>query len=106
MTTPKDLSPRQGKVLRYCCSKYESGVTVTPDMCIVLIRWSDLPHTPMQAQNTLRKLKSFGLVAPVENGYRATQDGLALIKRADKEGLWRKPPPPSVTNLPRRKKEK
>ena len=75
-------------------------------MCIVKIKWSDLPQSLMQAQSTLRKLKSFGLVAPVENGYRATKDGLTLMKRADKEGLWRKPPPPSVTNLPRRKKEK
>jgi hypothetical protein len=106
LTTTDDLSPRQGKVLRYCCSKYESGVTVTPDMCIVKIHWSDMPKSPMQAQGALRKLKSFGLVAPVENGYRATKDGLALIKQANEEGLWRKPPPPSVTNLPRRKKEK
>jgi RIO-like serine/threonine protein kinase len=96
----KKLSPRQGKVLRYVCCKSRNDVIVTPEMCIVHIAWSDMPHTAMQARSALVSLRKVGLVERVDKDqYRATEDGFAVMKEADKRKLWRKAPPPSVTNV-------
>lgn len=99
MTKPEELSPRQGKVLRYLCSKYRNGEQVKPDRLVNRIAWSDLPHTFMSAQATLERLAEFGLVVRSDDGYIATKAGIALMKEADKAKLWRSPPPPSVTNI-------
>lgn len=95
-----DLSPRQGKVLRFVCSKHKSkSDPVTPEMCIVLIRWSDMPHTAMQARSALSRLRKLNLIDRVDKDqYRANETGLAVMQEADKRKLWRKPPPQSVTN--------
>jgi hypothetical protein len=97
--TPEELSPRQGKVLRYLCSKHRGSEPVTPDKFVIKIAWSDLPHTVMSAQATLERLTEFGLAVRSDGGYIATKAGLALMKEADKAKLWRSPPPPSVTNI-------
>jgi hypothetical protein len=68
-------------------------------MTINKIAWSDLPHTLMQAQVTLRRLAKLGLTERSGDGYRATEAGVALMKQADQEKLWRTPPPPAVTNI-------
>ena len=101
MTKPEELSPRQGKVLRYLCSQYKIG-PATPDKFVNKIAWSDLPHTVWSAQATLERLTEFGLAVRSGDGYTATKAGLALMKEADKAKLWRSAPPPSVTNIFRR----
>ena len=103
---PDELSPRQGKVLRYVCDKTKGGVPVTADMTIVKIQWSDLPHTVIQAQATLRRLAKFGLAERSGDGYRATKAGQTLIKEADASKMWRTPPPPAVTNIFMRNRSK
>ena len=96
---PDELSPRQGKVLRYLCCKYEgTEPIVTAEKTINHIAWSDLPHTPMQARTTLTRLTRLGLAERSGDGYRATKAGLELMKQADAAKLWRTPPPPAVTN--------
>lgn len=101
---PERLSPRAGKVLRYVAARTKSGnPPVKPDDCTNRIKWSDLPHTHLQAVSTLSGLAKRGLVEKVKQGYSATAAGIELIALADKKGLWRSPPPPSVTNRRRRK---
>lgn len=96
---PDELSPRQGKVLRYLTDKTKQGAVVTPQMTVVKIAWSDLPHTVIQARTVLRRLVKSGLAENNGDDFRATEAGLALIKEADAAKLWRKPPPPEVTNV-------
>ena len=101
---PERLSPRAGKVLRYVVSRTTTGnPPVEPDDCTNRIKWSDLPHTHLQAVSTLSGLSKKGLVEKVKQGYSATAAGIELIALADKRGLWRVPPPPNVTNQRRRK---
>jgi hypothetical protein len=91
------LSPRQGKVLRYLCSTRQQPVT--PDRCIRLIEWSDLPKTVLQARKALDILRRYGLVEKVDkNAFSPTDAGREMIKVADKEKRWQEAPPPEVTN--------
>src|SRR3954453_15553594 len=91
------LSPRQAKVLRYVVSTRTQPVT--PSRCVVTIEWSDLPKTEVQARKTLFVLCKFRLLERVgKHEYAATELGREVIQYADKEGLWRQPPPPSKTN--------
>jgi hypothetical protein len=93
----KRLSPRQGKVLRYIVSTRD--LPVAPDRLIVSIEWSDLPHTDMQARRAIGALHRLGLVKRIDkNAYEPTDAGREAIKLADKEDMWRKPPPPAKTN--------
>lgn len=100
---PERLSPRAGKVLRFVVARTKSGnAPVEPDSCTNRIKWSDLPHTHLQAVSTLSGLSKRGLVEKVKQGYSATAAGIELIALADKRGMWRDPPPPKVTNRRRK----
>lgn len=100
---PSDLTPREGKVLRYFADRTRAGDWQIPaDNCIVKIEWSDLPHTHFQAVTTLASLAKRGLVEQVKQGYRATASGMKLSALADKERLWMSAPPPSITNSRRK----
>ena len=92
-----ELTPRQGKVLRQVVTTSVQPVPVS--RCIHTMPWSDLPKNDMQARKVFSVLSKFGLVERVDKGfYAATLVGKEVIKHADKEGLWRKAPPPSITN--------
>lgn len=97
---PEDLTPRQGKVLRYFVGRKNAGDNQTAtDDCIVETPWSDLPHSHSQALMTISKLASNGLLVWVGGDrYTPTPDGIALIAIANKENMWQAAPPPSVTN--------
>jgi len=100
---PERLSPRAGKVLRFVVARTKSGnAPVEADSCTNRIKWSDLPHTHLQAVSTLSGLAKRGLVEKVKQGYSATAAGIELIALADKKGMWRDPPPPNVTNRRRK----
>jgi hypothetical protein len=91
------LTPRQGKVLRYIVSTTDQPVM--PDRIINQIAWSDLPHTDLQARKVFDVLRRLKLVERVDKStYTSTAAGQEVIKYADKEGLWRKPPPAKKTN--------
>ena len=91
------LSPRQGKVLRYVVSTRDQPVS--PIKCVNTMEWSDLPKTDMQARKALDVLRRFGLVKRVGNSeYEPTEAGREVVAYANKEKLWRQPPPPNVTN--------
>ena len=97
MTVVENLSARQGKVLRYVASTRTQPVT--PEMCIVQIEWSDLPHTVVEARKALFMLKKHKLVEQVgKHQYTATDAGKEAVAHADKEKLWRQAPPPEKTN--------
>lgn len=92
----KKLSPREGKVLRYVCSYTPNSVNydgkqpnVVPGMCVVSTEWSDLPHTMLQARAALKKLEALKLVKKDGEGYTPTSEGHAVIKTANKQGIWR-----------------
>ena len=92
-----DLTPRQGKVLRYVVSTRTQPVA--PSSCIAEIEWSDLPKTDMQARKALDVLRKHGLIERVgKNAYVPTDAGREALALANKEGLWRQAPPPSKTN--------
>jgi hypothetical protein len=92
-----ELTPRQGKVLRQVVTTSVQPVPVS--RCIHTMPWSDLPKNDMQARKVLNVLSKLGLVERADKGfYTATLVGKEVIKYANKEGLWRKAPPPSVTN--------
>lgn len=98
---PDDLTPREGKVLRYYASKLKGGEKQTAtDSCIVKTPWSDLPHNHMQAVQTCAKLKAKGLlVAGQTKGWvTATAAGVRLIAKANELGMWQVPPSPKKTN--------
>jgi len=86
MTTTDDLTPREGKVLRYVISTYT--LPVVPARLVNSIEWSDLPHDQLQARAALEKLRKLGLVKRQGSGYVATGDGATLIRGANKEGIW------------------
>lgn len=99
---PSDLSPREGKTLRYVDSHSRAyNEPVFPQMLIVSRKWSDLPQTLLQAKKTLETLWKYGFIERDEvhkKGYRVTPAGIALIVSANAQKLWKSPPPPSVTN--------
>ena len=96
------LSAREVKVLRFVVSRSKTE-PVSPGMCVVETPWSDLPKTDMQARKALGRLLKFGFVGRKEkNAYVGTDAGLTVVQYANAEGLWRKPPPPSVTNTQKR----
>ena len=99
---PDDLTPREGKVLRYFVGRWKAGDNQTAtDDCIVETAWSDLPHDHAQAARTVRSLVDRWLLLKVHEGrYTPTQAGVDLMEIADKERKWMTPPPPSVTNRP------
>ena len=100
---PSELTPRQGKVLRYVVARDRNAKEIVEQKdCITKIKWSDLPQSLLQAKVALRRLEVFGLVQKQGKGYVPTKDGIKLIKAADKQGLWQTPPPPSITNRRRR----
>jgi hypothetical protein len=90
---PSELSARCGKVLRYVVTN-RTPPTV-PEKCIILIEWSDLPKTLLQARATLEKLRDYGLVErDDQRGYTATAEGRQLIAEANQQGIWQDPPIP------------
>ena len=82
-----ELTPREGKVLRYIVSR--GADPVLPARVINSIDWSDLPHTLLQALVTFRKLRALGLVEPAGKGYVALPAGRQLIATANQQGFWR-----------------
>ena len=91
------MTPRQGKVLRYVVSTKDQPVA--PSKCVVKIKWSDLPHSDMQARKALSELRRMGFVKRIDkDAFEPTDVGREVIAIADKEGLWRQPPPPKKTN--------
>jgi hypothetical protein len=99
---PEDLTPREGKVLRFLVGRKRKGDTQTAtDECIVERAWSDLPHNHAQAVQTVSSLKAKGLLVNVSKGhYTPTEAGVRLMEKAEKANLWLTSPPPSVTNNP------
>lgn len=99
---PQDLTPREGKVLRFLVGRKHNGDSQTyTDDCIVEATWSDLPHSHNQAVQTVSSLKVKGLLTNVAKGqYTPTEAGIKLIVAANKAGMWNAPPAPSVTNNP------
>jgi hypothetical protein len=97
---PEDLTPREGKVLRYFVGRKASGDNQTAtDDCIVEIPWSDLPHSHSQALLTVSSLVSKGLLTKVSDGwYTPSQGAATLVAAANKAKMWQVAPPPSVTN--------
>ncbi len=86
-----DLTPRQGKVLRFIVARTKEGpykAPVVPVQTINKIDWSDLPHSLTQASFTFSKLWHTGLIEQIEGGYQATAAGTDLIKKANAAGLW------------------
>ena len=100
MVTPaviERLTPRQGKVLRYVVSTHDQPVS--PSRCVITTKWSDLPHSDMQARKTLSELRRHGLVKRLDkDAYEPTDQGREVIAYANKEKLWQQPPPPKKTN--------
>ena len=93
----EEMTPRQGKVLRYLVSTKDQPVA--PSRCVVKIKWSDLPHSDMQSRKTLSELRRMGYVNRIDkDAFEPTDAGRKLIAMADKEGLWRQAPPPKKTN--------
>jgi hypothetical protein len=81
-----DLTPRQGKVLRYVVSC--KTPPVKPAMCVNQIEWSDLPHDNLQAKASLEKLRKLGLAEKQDGGYVPTAEGTSLIREATENGIW------------------
>lgn len=98
---PSDLTPREGKTLRYYVGRTKDGATQTPtDACIVEAVWSDLPHTHFEATTTVSSLKASKLLKRNGEGWQATPAGIKLIDAANKANVWQQAPKPSVTNNP------
>jgi hypothetical protein len=96
---PEDLTPQEGKVLRYFVSMLAREEQTPTDKCIVETVWSDLPKTHMAAVRVTGRLKSKGLLAAGEKGHcRATEAGVRLIEAANKTKVWQQAPPPRITN--------
>lgn len=96
---PEDLTPQEGKVLRYFVSMLDREEQTPTDKCIVETVWSDLPKTHMAALRVTGRLKSKGLLAAGEKGHcRATEAGVRLIQAANKTRVWQKAPSPNITN--------
>jgi hypothetical protein len=108
MTAPaviEKMTPRQGKILRYVVSTRDQPVS--PLRCVVKIKWSDLPHSDMQARKEFSILRRYGLVKRIDkDAFEPTDQGRAVMAYADKEGLWRQAPPPKKTNKFYNRKDK
>ena len=108
MATPaviERLTPRQGKMLRYIVSTHDQPVS--PSRFVVKIKWSDLPHSDMQARKELSVLRRYGLVKRIDkDAFEPTEQGREILAIADKEGRWRQPPPPKKTNKFLHRKDK
>lgn len=100
---PDDLTPCEGKVLRYFVGRWNFGDNQTAtDDCIVGTPWSDLPHSHGEAVQTIDSLIDKWLLVTVHEGrHTPTQQGVDLMAAADKAKMWQTAPPPSVTNNPR-----
>lgn len=100
---PDDLTPREGKVLRFFVGRYSIDQKPVPtEACIVEAVWSDLPHTHSQALLTVSSLANKGLLedSKIEGRHIPTVDGKTLIAEANKLNMWQAPPPPVITNNP------
>lgn len=98
----KNLTPQQGKVLRYICSR--SIDPTAPGQAVNKISWSDLPHSLLEAKKCFDDLVELDLIEKSGKKYIATQLGNKIVAYADKTRLWRKPPPPHIINAVRRNK--
>lgn len=96
---PEDLSPQEGKVLRFFVSRLDREEQTPTDDAIVETVWSDLPKTHMAAVQVTGRLKKKGLLKAGTKGYCiATEAGASLIKAANKDGFWQQAPLPATTN--------
>lgn len=97
---PTDLTPREGKTLRFIAGRTTDDKYALPttDECIVETVWSDLPHTHLEALATVASLKASKLVVRSGDGWKATQAGIKLIATANKSKVWQQAPPPNITN--------
>jgi hypothetical protein len=96
---PEDLTPQEGKVLRYFVSMLDREKQTPTDKCIVETVWSDLPKTHMEAVRVTSRLKKKGLLRAGDKGFcAATEAGVRLIQVANKTHVWQQAPPPSITN--------
>lgn len=95
--SPDDLTPREGKVLRYVCSYTPKShhrthaQNVEPDMCVIKDNptWSsNLPNNTWEAKQTLERLRSLKLVKRAGEGYEPTKAGRAVVLSANGKGLW------------------
>lgn len=93
-----ELSDRQGKVLRYVVTTTDQPVH--PDRTINHIKWSDLPHSHLEALMTFESLLTKGLVRKQDKSrYTFTEIGVKVVQHANDEGMWNVPPSPSVTGV-------
>lgn len=100
---PEDLTPQEGKVLRYFVSMLDREKQTPTDNCIVETVWSDLPKTHMAAVRVTGRLKQKGLLQAGEKGHCiATEAGVRLISAANKTHVWQQAPPPKTTNPQKR----
>lgn len=100
---PEDLTPQEGKVLRYFVSMLDREEQTATDKCIVETVWSDLPKTHMAAVRVTGRLKKKGLLQAGSKGHvRATEAGVRLILAANKTHIWQQAPPPRITNPQKR----
>ena len=97
----KSLTPGEGKVLRYASSR---GMAIQASSTVNTIEWSDLPSTLMEATKFLHKLLDLGLVEREGSDFAATSLGNKVVKYANVNGMWKQPPPPSVTRPRNRRK--
>src|SRR4051794_36928269 len=96
---PGELTPQEGKVLRFFASRLDREKQTATDDTIVETAWSDLPKTHMEAVRVTSRLKKKGLLKAGEKGFCvATEAGVSLIKAANKTNVWQQAPSPSVTN--------
>jgi hypothetical protein len=105
MSLLEELSPREGKCLRYVVSTRTQPVQ--SERLVNSIEWSDLPKTVLQARSALEKLRDRGLVERAGAGYSATPAGVELIGEADRLHVWQQPGGmiPRSTYKPRRQQQ-
>jgi hypothetical protein len=84
--TPDDLTPRQGKVLRFAVMN-----KVIVDQRILQYhghRSSDLPPNTLASLHTLWKLVQLGLLSRKLVGHIPTAEGRRVLREADSRHLW------------------
>jgi hypothetical protein len=100
---PEDLTPQEGKVLRFFVSRLEREQQTAIDDCIVETPWSDLPKTHWTAVRVTGRLKAKGLLKAAGKGKcSATEAGISLMKAANRSHVWQTAPPPRITNPKKR----
>lgn len=100
----KEMSPREGKILRYLLSTSQSPVA--PERVVVTgPPWTDLPFTMMEANISFGKLVKLKLANRTDGEYEATKLAEEVMSYANKLGMWKTPPSPAVTNNQRRKQQ-